>query len=336
MSNITIQIIKQYERQLLSLFNNQILNTSSSLTSSTSILSPNITSTSSLSSITTSTNTPQPSPPPSSSTNEETTEELTNLLTEISSWIVNKQHLKQTNILKILTNIKRIYLKNERIQQNIENIITNWKEIYQKNLNYERKEYSKMKLEDYFLLDCELPSLSERVFIPSSNVTNINDRIHYLKVSPSSSSSNGSSSKSSRSNSNQQNNSLPIVYWMSRDQRLHDNWALLFAQNKALEYKVPFCIVFSLTSSFPGANIRSYGFMLRGLKLLQLECENYNIPFYILCGSPDEVVSKFCNDNNVGTLITDFSPLNISKLWKQNISSRTTTKLQFIEVCNFN
>ena len=27
----------------------------------------------------------------------------------------------------------------------------------------------------------------------------------------------------------------PIVYWMSRDQRVHDNWALLFAQKLALE-----------------------------------------------------------------------------------------------------
>lgn len=32
-------------------------------------------------------------------------------------------------------------------------------------------------------------------------------------------------------------NSGPVVYWMSRDQRVHDNWALLFAQISAVEKK---------------------------------------------------------------------------------------------------
>lgn len=31
----------------------------------------------------------------------------------------------------------------------------------------------------------------------------------------------------------------PIIYWMSRDQRAHDNWALLFAQHLALEKNYP-------------------------------------------------------------------------------------------------
>ena len=31
----------------------------------------------------------------------------------------------------------------------------------------------------------------------------------------------------------------PVIYWMSRDQRADDNWALLYAQNLALELEVP-------------------------------------------------------------------------------------------------
>ena len=31
----------------------------------------------------------------------------------------------------------------------------------------------------------------------------------------------------------------PIVYWMSRDQRAEDNWALTFAQKLALEQSEP-------------------------------------------------------------------------------------------------
>jgi len=38
--------------------------------------------------------------------------------------------------------------------------------------------------------------------------------------------------------------SRPIVYWMSRDQQVRYNWALLYCQAKALEYQMPILIVF--------------------------------------------------------------------------------------------
>ena len=36
----------------------------------------------------------------------------------------------------------------------------------------------------------------------------------------------------------------PIVYWMSRDQRVQDNWPLLYAQELANEKKQPLLVVF--------------------------------------------------------------------------------------------
>jgi deoxyribodipyrimidine photo-lyase len=36
-----------------------------------------------------------------------------------------------------------------------------------------------------------------------------------------------------------------ILYWMSRDQRAADNWALIHAQEYALQRKVPLRVVFS-------------------------------------------------------------------------------------------
>ena len=57
----------------------------------------------------------------------------------------------------------------------------------------------------------------------------------------------------------------PIIYWMSRDQRVSDNWALLFAQLLALEKKRELAIVFSLVPKFLDASFRQYDFMLKGL-----------------------------------------------------------------------
>ena len=41
---------------------------------------------------------------------------------------------------------------------------------------------------------------------------------------------------------NGENRKGPIAYWMSRDQRLHDNWAVYFAQQLAKEKKENFYV----------------------------------------------------------------------------------------------
>ncbi len=62
---------------------------------------------------------------------------------------------------------------------------------------------------------------------------------------------------------NGENRKGPIAYWMSRDQKLHDNWAVYFAQQLAQEKKENFCIVFCLVSNFLEATIRQYGFYVK-------------------------------------------------------------------------
>ena len=82
----------------------------------------------------------------------------------------------------------------------------------------------------------------------------------------------------------------PVVYWMCRDQRVNDNWALLFSQELAL--KQPLVVVFCLVPQFLGATIRQYDFMLKGLKELEKNLTEKNIPFYMLTGSPEEEIPK--------------------------------------------
>ncbi|KFM75820.1 Deoxyribodipyrimidine photo-lyase, partial [Stegodyphus mimosarum] len=61
-------------------------------------------------------------------------------------------------------------------------------------------------------------------------------------------------------------NAETIVYWMSRDQRVQDNWALLYAQYLAFKVDLPVCICFCLVPKFLDATIRHYRFMLKGLQ----------------------------------------------------------------------
>src|SRR5574338_361426 len=106
-------------------------------------------------------------------------------------------------------------------------------------------------------------------------------------------------------------NNGPVVYWMSRDQRVHDNWALLFAQKSAVEKKRPLVVVFNLVQDFLEATIRQYGFMLKGLSEVESELAEYHIPFFLISGKPEEEIPKFLKNTRASILVTDFDPLKI-------------------------
>jgi len=104
---------------------------------------------------------------------------------------------------------------------------------------------------------------------------------------------------------------------MSRDQRVTDNWALLHAQQLALERRVPLAVVFTLADSFLGATLRQFGFMLRGLAQVAARLHDLNIPFILLQGNPPDEVCRFVRQQGVGTLVTDFDPLRIKRAWRE-------------------
>ncbi|CAF0871498.1 unnamed protein product [Rotaria sordida] len=116
-----------------------------------------------------------------------------------------------------------------------------------------------------------------------------------------------------------------ILYWMSRDQRIQDNWAMLYAQRLALKQQLPLHIVFCLVPTFLAAPIRAYRFMLKGLHEIEKECQQLNIIFHLLIGQAENILPKFIENYKVGTIITDFSPLRISRQWLENVAKKITT-----------
>lgn len=122
----------------------------------------------------------------------------------------------------------------------------------------------------------------------------------------------------------------PIVYWMQREQRVNDNWALIYAYEKAKEKNEKLIIVFNLVTEFLQATYRQYYFMIEGLKDVEKNLAQLNISFYITTGKPEEEIPKFIAINNAGLLITDFNPLKIIVSWKEKVSQKIT--IPFYEV----
>lgn len=117
-----------------------------------------------------------------------------------------------------------------------------------------------------------------------------------------------------------------IVYWMSRDQRIQDNWALLYAQRTAIKYEVPLYICFCIVPKFLDATIRQFRFMLRGLEEVAEEAKQLNISFHLLEGRVVDVLPEFVERRNIGAVITDFSPVRIIKQWTEELSARMAAK----------
>ena len=110
-----------------------------------------------------------------------------------------------------------------------------------------------------------------------------------------------------------------VVYWMSRDQRCRDNWALIHAGRRALEMQVPLMVVFCLVPEFPGAGTGQYSFMLRGLVEVAGDLRDLHVPFVMLEGLPGERLPGFLKMTGAGMLVTDFDPLRIKRQWKDDV-----------------
>lgn len=125
-----------------------------------------------------------------------------------------------------------------------------------------------------------------------------------------------------------------VAYWMSRDQRVSDNWALLFAKQKAEELNLPLIVFFTLTKEFPGGTLRTYDFMINGLKEVAENLSNLNIPFIVSLGDPETEIVKLSNKYNVSLLVTDFSPLKIGRAWRRGVAEKIDVPFYEVDARN--
>lgn len=141
-------------------------------------------------------------------------------------------------------------------------------------------------------------------------------------------------SRSRQVNSAQSTLCGPIVYWMSRDQRVRDNWALLYAQREAIRQKVPLVVLFCFVPNFLAGTLRQYGFMLRGLPQIAHNLRKKNIPFFFISGEPKNVIPAFLQSIQAGGMFTDFSPLRTKNKWLSDVILKTNVPIFEVDAHN--
>uniref|UniRef100_A0A3P9NH63 Deoxyribodipyrimidine photo-lyase n=2 Tax=Poecilia reticulata TaxID=8081 RepID=A0A3P9NH63_POERE len=124
-----------------------------------------------------------------------------------------------------------------------------------------------------------------------------------------------------------------VLYWMQRDHRVQDNWALIRAQQLAAKEELPlhacFCLVVSKSEL---STLRHYAFLLKGLQEVAKDCKQLNIQFHLLLGAPGEVLPRFVLDRALGAVVTDFSPLREPQQWLNDVKKKLSKDIPLIQV----
>lgn len=126
----------------------------------------------------------------------------------------------------------------------------------------------------------------------------------------------------------------PVIYWMSRDQRVEDNWALLYARELAADAKTPLAVVFCLVPKFLGATMRQYGFMLKGLMEVEAGLAKKGAAFFLLMGEPAETLPRFVRKHRISAVVTDFDPLRIKRGWKKAVAGKLIVPFHEVDAHN--
>jgi deoxyribodipyrimidine photo-lyase len=118
-----------------------------------------------------------------------------------------------------------------------------------------------------------------------------------------------------------------VLYWMQQSQRSRCNHALQFAVARADALGLPLLVGFGLTD-YPEANLRSYRFMLDGLRETAAALADRGIGFVLRRGAPDQVALALGAD--AAAIVCDRGYLRHQRRWRRQVADQAAC--QVIEV----
>lgn len=101
----------------------------------------------------------------------------------------------------------------------------------------------------------------------------------------------------------------PVIYLISRDLRLNDNWALTYAHQLASQTRQPLRLVFHLLPTMGQRSHEHFQFLLTGLQQLQISAQKLNISLTVITTDSLTELTTAIASWNPGAVVLDFSPL---------------------------
>jgi deoxyribodipyrimidine photo-lyase len=125
-----------------------------------------------------------------------------------------------------------------------------------------------------------------------------------------------------------------VIYWMSRDQRVQDNYALLAAQDYALDKKLPLVVVFNMFTQPTIRLLQHYEFMAAGLQQVEKDLKDLGIGFYLVTGDVVKNIQEVVKDYKAAALFCDFSPLREAVASRMELAQKLTIPMIEVDTNN--
>jgi deoxyribodipyrimidine photo-lyase len=126
----------------------------------------------------------------------------------------------------------------------------------------------------------------------------------------------------------------PVLYWMHREMRAADNWALLHARDTAAERGQPLAVVFCLTHSYALAALPHFAFMLGGLAETAQTLRGLDIPLVLLRGEPGRALADFARESAAGLIVADADPTRPKRAWMADLLARADCPVVEVDARN--
>lgn len=120
-----------------------------------------------------------------------------------------------------------------------------------------------------------------------------------------------------------------VLYWMQSSQRVEANLALEYAILQANKLDKPLIVFFGFDSSFPGANLRHYAFMLEGLREVKIQLEEMGVKLLVWDKSPPNAIVELARASCL--TVVDKGYLKTLRSWYQYVKTKLVCPLIQIE-----
>ena len=126
----------------------------------------------------------------------------------------------------------------------------------------------------------------------------------------------------------------PVVYWMNRDVRVEDNWALLYARDLAMELKTGLLVVICVNRKSAYSNSRQRQLQKSVLAEIEKKLTALNISFWVSEKSPAVILPEIIKQIKASSLVIEFFPLKPVNLEVRKIMSKTNLSVFEVDAHN--
>lgn len=126
----------------------------------------------------------------------------------------------------------------------------------------------------------------------------------------------------------------PVVYWMHREMRADDNWALIHAAETAREQGRALCVAFCLARSYSLASLPHFAFLVHGLRQTAQKLERLGVPFALVRGEPGRAIPELLRHLGAGVAVTDADPARPKRQWLAEVAARADIPLAVVDARN--